>query len=112
MRQGLKEWFGPWFWGLLGVAILLRFWNLGHPNERVFDETHYVSAALSIAGIEPATGLDAWKNSDYPIVARTPDPNFSHPPLGKMLMVGSIKIFGNQPWAWRFPVAVAGILSL
>ena len=110
--DGMRRWGGPWIWSLLVIAAVMRFWHLGYPAEKVFDETHYVFAASVMAGLEPPTGLEAWKNSDYPIIARTPDPNFSHPPLGKALIVASIKAFGNTPWAWRFPSAVASIVSL
>ena len=36
----------------------------------------------------------------------------AHPPLGMLLMAGSIAVFGDHPWAWRVVSCVAGFASL
>ena len=41
-----------WYWGgpilVTLVAAVLRFWNLGHPQSIVFDETYYVKDAWTL----------------------------------------------------------------
>jgi dolichyl-phosphate-mannose--protein O-mannosyl transferase/Gpi18-like mannosyltransferase len=75
---------------VLAVAAALRFWNLNHPNELVFDEVHFVGQArhylLGEAFLDP------------------------HPPLAKVLIAIGIKLFGDVPWAWRLGVATMGTI--
>jgi dolichyl-phosphate-mannose-protein mannosyltransferase len=73
---------------VLAVAAALRFWNLGHPNELVFDEVHFVGQARHY--LRGETFLDP------------------HPPLAKVLIALGIKLFGDVPWAWRVGVATMG----
>ena len=35
-----------------------------------------------------------------------------HPPLAKLLIAGSIKLFGDNPWGWRIGSVVFGTLAL
>jgi dolichyl-phosphate-mannose--protein O-mannosyl transferase len=35
-----------------------------------------------------------------------------HPPVSKLLMAGSIKIFGDNSFAWRFPGTIFGVLTV
>ena len=51
---------------VLAVAAILRFWNLNHPNELVFDEVHFVGQARHY--LHGETFLDP------------------HPPLAKILI--------------------------
>src|SRR5688500_14807227 len=41
-----------WYWGgpvlVTLIAAVLRFWNLGHPQSIVFDETYYVKDAWTL----------------------------------------------------------------
>lgn len=73
---------------LLAVAAALRFWNLNHPNELVFDEVHFVGQARHY--LRGESFLDP------------------HPPLAKVLIVLGIELFGDVPWAWRLGVATMG----
>jgi predicted membrane-bound dolichyl-phosphate-mannose-protein mannosyltransferase len=78
------------------------------PADRVliFDERYYVNAARVIAGIYPPLG------SPY---ANTPlgvDPNSEHPQLAKLVIAGSIELFGDGPLAWRLGSLVAGTLAI
>ncbi len=59
---------------LLALAWGLRGWRLSQPDEVYFDEQHYVPAALTIM-----TGR--------------PDTNANVPPLGKLLMAASVRIW-------------------
>ena len=75
---------------VLAVAAALRFWNLNHPNELVFDEVHFVGQARHY--LRGESFLDP------------------HPPLAKVLIALGIKLFGDVPWAWRLGVATMGTL--
>ena len=75
---------------LVGIAAALRFWNLNHPNELVFDEVHFVGQARHY--LQGEKFLDP------------------HPPLAKVLIALGIKLFGDVPWAWRIGVAAMGTI--
>jgi predicted membrane-bound dolichyl-phosphate-mannose-protein mannosyltransferase len=89
---------------LLSAVVLRSLWLSVPPRGLIFDEAFYVNAARVILGI-PAT-------SNY--VGSTPglDPNTEHPPLAKLLMAGSMSLFGDDPLGWRLPSIVAAIVAL
>jgi len=83
-------------WGvvfLLLVATLLRFWRLGEPPKQFFDEIYYARTAQ-----EYLTGRPIYE--------------WTHPPLSKLLVAGSVRLFGFTPWGWRFASALAGVLEV
>jgi dolichyl-phosphate-mannose-protein mannosyltransferase len=55
----------------------------------MFDESAYVGAARNF-------------------IAGTASTNPEHPPLAKYFIALSIKVFGDAPFGWRFPSAIAG----
>src|SRR5438067_8826948 len=59
----------------------------------VFDESYYVNAARVIAGIRPPAGATY---TDAPL---GDDPNAEHPQLAKLVIAGSIELFGENPFA-------------
>lgn len=75
---------------VLAIAAALRFWNLNHPSELVFDEVHFVGQARHY--LRGESFLDP------------------HPPLAKVLIALGIKLFGDVPWAWRLGLATMGTL--
>ena len=76
----------------VGAQILFLV-GLEHPNEMMFDETHYVPAARNLfSGI--AYG------------------NVEHPLLGKWLIGLSMALFGDTPWGWRVLSTLAGTASV
>ncbi len=93
------------------VSISLRFWQIDKLPTVIFDEYHYIPAAKVLMGLMPHPGLEAWRGRSNEI-AESPDPNFSHPPLGKLIMGVGILAFGDGPLGWRFFSAVFGIFSL
>lgn len=75
---------------VMGAALL--FPRLGIPSGQVFDEVIYPGSAVHLLhgeNVEP-----------------------SHPPLGKLIIGQSIRIFGDNPIGWRAASAVAGVLIL
>jgi dolichyl-phosphate-mannose-protein mannosyltransferase len=119
-----------WLWGhrldpnaprwLLAVVSVLslggRLWYLPNPvdasthtSQLIFDESYYVNAARVILGIHPAGG------ATYATAVLGHDPNAEHPPLAKLLIALSMKVFGDNAWGWRiFPVIFgsAAILAM
>ncbi len=110
-----------WYWGgpilVTLVAAVLRFWNLGHPQSIVFDETYYVKDAWTLLqnGYESAWPEGA--NEDF--AAGDPntfsdDPTYVvHPPLGKWLISLGMAAFGaGDAFWWRATTALAGTLAV
>lgn len=77
---------------LLLFSLALHLLILGQPNDGfVFDEAHYVPAAL-----ETLKGLPA---------------NVEHTPLTKILVAVSIGLLGNWWFAWRIPIVVFSLVA-
>nr|WP_206325437.1 MULTISPECIES: phospholipid carrier-dependent glycosyltransferase [unclassified Streptomyces] len=111
----LSAWGGPLF--VAAVAGVLRFWNLGKPHAVIFDETYYAkdSWALINQGYEGAWPKDIDKtilaNPDSVLIPT--DPGYVvHPPMGKWVIGLGEKLFGFEPFGWRFMVALLGTLSV
>ncbi len=114
--------FAAWSRPLVLLALLLllslaaRAALLGEPcrspcrsasdHVLVFDESYYVSAARVIAGIAPPA------NATYASAPLGHDPNAEHPQLVKVLIAGSIELFGDGPFAWRLGSLVFGTLAI
>jgi len=80
-------------------SLALRLWNLSTPRGLVFDELYYVDGAR-----------DYLKNL---VEVNETGPEFVvHPPLGKWLIAGGIKLFGDNEFGWRFSAALVGSLSI
>jgi len=92
------------------AAVALRWINLGQITEKIFDEAHYVPAAEVLVGEKDHPGMGLW--ATHPLLGKAPAPNFEHPLLGKFLIGFGIKIFGNEPFGWRFFPVVCGTLGL
>jgi Dolichyl-phosphate-mannose-protein mannosyltransferase len=72
----------------------------------VFDEAYYVNAARVIAGINPPAG------SHYTGDPTGTDPNAEHPQGVKLIIAGSIELFGDGPFAWRLGSLLFGSLAI
>ncbi len=103
--------------GVIALAAVLRFFNLGYPKSLVFDETYYVKDAFTLTreGYErswPDTADQAFKLGEE--LSYLAEPAFVvHPPLGKWLISVGMMIFGPEnSFGWRFSIALFGTLTV
>jgi len=99
------------------LAVVLRFWNLGHPGTLVFDETFYVKDAWSLFnnGYESTwpDDADARFAAGQSNIFTTGASFVVHPPLGKWLIALGMALFGaDNPFGWRFATALVGVLAV
>ena len=110
-----------WFWGgpilVTLIAGVLRFWNLGHPQAVIFDETYYVKDAWTLLqnGYEsdwPEGANEDFERGDTDIFLD--DPTYVvHPPLGKWMISLGMAAFGaGDAFWWRASTALAGTAAV
>lgn len=111
VEAGLTSWLIPDPRVLLGLLLVASFlcrivW-LTIPNGAiVFDEIYYVNAARLIDGHKPPA------NATYANQRVGKDPNREHPPLGKVFIAASMKVFGDRPLGWRLPSILTGLIAI
>jgi len=93
---------------LFVLTAFPRFYHLEQPKEYYFDEVYYAFTAQEmVKGNEDV--WDPW--------AKPPEGfsyEWTHPPLGKLLIVAGIRAFGDvdNTFAWRVMPAVFGSLGV
>ncbi|TAM82131.1 MAG: phospholipid carrier-dependent glycosyltransferase, partial [Jatrophihabitans sp.] len=101
----LARWRDPHPWrGWLAAAVvgafaaLPRFWAIGFPPGKVFDEVYYATEAQELLrfGYED--------NRGYMFIV--------HPPLGKWLIAATSAIWGNDAVGWRVAPAIFGTVGV
>ncbi|HEX2054001.1 MAG TPA: glycosyltransferase family 39 protein [Actinomycetota bacterium] len=108
VRQSLSSPRAPLYLLLcVGVASLVtRLAWISTPRVLLFDENYYVNAARRMLGIRLAADQ---------IYAASPaglDPNFAHPPLGKLLIAMGVRSLGDNPLGWRFASILFGTYAI
>jgi 4-amino-4-deoxy-L-arabinose transferase-like glycosyltransferase len=101
---------------ILVVSLGLRVYSIEQPctspcktptsHTLIFDEAYYVNAARIIDHIEPPTG------EDYHGAPLGKDPNAEHPQLAKLIIAGSIELFGDNGFGWRLGSVLFGLIAL
>lgn len=91
---------------ILAIGLVFRLWRINQPANYVFDEVYHVPSLRAFAQNNPAA---------FDVYAQAPEPNTAydwlHPPLAKLFQAGSVLIFGDNSFAWRFPAAVFGTVA-
>ena len=111
----LVGWLGPL--AVAGLALLLRLWGLGTPNEITFDETYYAKDAYSLSehGYVHQFADDADKQinaGDLTGLYADGPAQIVHPEVGKWMLAAGIRLFGMDPVGWRVAAAVTGALTV
>lgn len=110
-----------WYWGgpilVTLLAAVLRFWNLGHPQHIVFDETYYVKDAWTLLHHGYETSWPDGADADF--AAGDTDTYLDnasyvvHPPLGKWMIALGMAAFGaDSAFWWRASTALAGTVAV
>lgn len=92
---------------ILLFAAATRLWRLSYPEKFYFDEVYHAHTAIAYARNDPR-GYEWWNPSPVPGTAY----EWLHPPISKLLMAASIKLFGENSFAWRLPGALFGVLAI
>ncbi len=99
IARPLSRWQRLLRWRYLGISVIVLVTLVMHfsiiliPKEPVFDEIYYVNDARSIIQGEGSQRGE-------------------HPPLGKLLVVAGVKIFGDNPLGWRFFAVILGTAAI
>lgn len=87
------------------MSFLLRGTGIDHPKSYYFDEVYYVYTAQLLAQGD-ARGWEWWHENPEGFAIE-----WTHPPIAKLLIAASIRLFGDHPTAWRLPGALAVALG-
>lgn len=102
------------------LSFLIRLYRLDIPHDWSFDEVYHALSAEAYALNDPR-GYEWWNPSPKDLAYE-----WLHPPLGKIFMAASIKLFakpyipeskaalldGRTTFAWRFPGTIFAALSV
>lgn len=80
------------FAAIILLSTFFRFYHISQPNDVIFDEVYF-----------PVFAQDYISSTDF---------FDAHPPLGKLIIAGGIKLFGNNPIGWRVANATTGVLLI
>jgi dolichyl-phosphate-mannose--protein O-mannosyl transferase len=90
---------------LSALALLLSTHRLTTPPKYVFDELYYVYTAQQYVG-----GYEAYSTAVLP--QDDPALEWTHPPLAKLIIAGSILTVGDNPIGWRLASVLFGVAGV
>ena len=89
----------------IALSAAARFAALDAFPVHVFDEHYYAhDAAALLRGDLGPRGAESWRPGEARSIA--------HPELGTLAIAAGIALFGDGPWGWRAPAALAGTLLI
>jgi len=95
--EKILRWFYRWQYSglcfLLIVVLVLHFSIIMQPNEPLFDEIHYIEDGRHIIDGDGTNRVE-------------------HPPLAKLILVGGMHLFGDNPFGWRFFSIIFGAAGI
>ena len=91
---------------ILIFSFTTRIYKLGLPEKDYFDEIYHAFTARIILHNDPKAW--EWWNPHPEGFAY----EWTHPPMSKLMMVGGMKILGENAFGWRIPQAIFGTLSI
>jgi len=85
----IYHWEYFWLCLLVAATLAMHFCIITNPSQLILDEKHYVGDARNIMERHEVLRPE-------------------HPPLGKLFVVAGIRLFGDNPWGWRFFSVIFG----
>lgn len=96
---------------LFAVALLLYLVRLDSASTYSYDEVYHAYTAARY--VEGNADAYVWYTT---VPTPKPNPNvayeWTHPPLGKLIIAGGILAFGDKPFGWRVAASLFGALGI
>lgn len=89
----LLRWEYGWVCLFIVITLALHFSVINLPPETMLDEKYYVGDARNVLQGEGSLRTE-------------------HPPLGQLIVIAGLRIFGDTPLGWRFFSVVFGAVSI
>ena len=97
---------------LLAWAAFLFFWRLDDPGKYIYDEVYHAFTGNLMVQNDPRV-YEWWESAQsQPNPIEGTQYEWTHPPLGKLIIGGSIWLLGNNSLGWRFGNAAFGVICV
>jgi dolichyl-phosphate-mannose-protein mannosyltransferase len=91
-------------------SAFILFWRLDNPPKYIYDEVYHAFTGNLMVQNDPV--VYEWWKSAQPNPIEGVQYEWTHPPLGKLIIGGSIWLLGNNSWGWRFSNALFGVICV
>jgi dolichyl-phosphate-mannose-protein mannosyltransferase len=95
---------------LAAWAAFLFFWRLDVPGKYIYDEVYHAYTGNLMVQNDPKV-YEWWQSAPQQPIEGV-QYEWTHPPLGKLIIGGSIWLFGNNSLGWRFGNALFGVICV